>query len=449
MRHFARVLTTAILSIAIPAAAFGQDSTQQDSDTFASENAVLDTSILFSIGAREARQQLRGAFGWPTFQEGLVEGVYFRFDPDGYARFAPTPRLDTDVFEVICRPRTTICMGRKDGMQVTLNSRGQIQLEFSDLIDSDQFVLSDGISELPLPPAIRQPLDPRMELLLAAGGDISVRRNMAEVQRISLAGFGAVAPYLRWVAAKQDYTVLPRGWPVPNSGAVTDNTRLTQASVWQSPMPQPHVVTQMASVQDIGSANAPTDTDVAEVRGELNVLREMLLGQQAAVPTQAPAQLPALPTQPVQSETNDMLVARIDELMKITASLQEELHHLKTSNHAMAAKAAPTPVERDMVVEPTKPTRDVARHLEYLMTEVGLTPDVALMVVQQAQLSGQTSTEVAEQAHDQVVDDILQELRAQLPTLTESSDEANNRQVSPPVDYQLLSDYFRSVAPSE
>ena len=73
-------------------------------DSFASENAVLDTSILFAIGAREARQELRGAFGWPTFQEGLVEGVYFRFDPDGYARFAPTPRLDTDVFEVICRP---------------------------------------------------------------------------------------------------------------------------------------------------------------------------------------------------------------------------------------------------------------------------------------------------------------------------------------------------------
>ena len=70
------------LGLSFPVSA--QKVTADDSDSFTPENAILDTSILFAIGAREARQELRGSFGWPTFQEGLVEGVYFRFDPDGY-----------------------------------------------------------------------------------------------------------------------------------------------------------------------------------------------------------------------------------------------------------------------------------------------------------------------------------------------------------------------------
>ncbi|MEC8574047.1 MAG: hypothetical protein VXZ09_10465, partial [Pseudomonadota bacterium] len=100
---FATILATQLLSQ--PASAQVQ-APPRGPEVFASENAILDTSLPFAIGAREAQQALRGSFGWPTFQEGLVEGVYFRFDPDGYARFSPSPRLDTDVFEVICRPRT-------------------------------------------------------------------------------------------------------------------------------------------------------------------------------------------------------------------------------------------------------------------------------------------------------------------------------------------------------
>ena len=100
------------LFLSLSATAGGSQSQPRSNEAFASENAILDTSVLFAIGAREARQELRGSFGWPTFQEGLVEGVYFRFDPDGYARFSPTPRLDTDVFEVICRPRTHSCTAR-------------------------------------------------------------------------------------------------------------------------------------------------------------------------------------------------------------------------------------------------------------------------------------------------------------------------------------------------
>lgn len=447
MHHVAKTLSTAILGTFLSTAGLAQDATQPDpADSFASENAVLDTSILFAIGAREARQQLRGAFGWPTFQEGLVEGVYFRFDPDGYARFATTPRLDTDVFEVICRPRTLVCMGRKDALQVTLNSRGQVQLELTNITENDQFVLSDGISELPLPPTILQPLEPRLELLLASGGEISVRRNNNEVHRISLSGFGAVVPYLRWVAAQQDYTVLPRGWPVPNASVGHDNPGMTQTSLWQSPMPQPHVVTPNVAAQAPAPAiagNQQIGSDVAEVRGELNVLRELLLGQQPA----AAAPTPTLVPQPAAPGSTEALVARIDELMQITAGLQEELHRLKNPD-TVAADPMQTRSEYGVMVpeQPENP-RNVARHLEYLMTEVGLAPDVALMVVQQAQQSHQASADAVTQEHNQVVNDILQELRAQLPSGT--TEEPETTQMNASNEYQLLSDYFRSAMPDQ
>ena len=117
--------------------ATAQDQTSGDGDAFASENAIVNTALPFAIGAREARQELRGAFGWDTFQEGLVEGVYFRFDPDGYARFSPSPRLDTDVFEVICRPGTLNCIGRKGTMSVFLNGQGALQLGLDDVAEGD------------------------------------------------------------------------------------------------------------------------------------------------------------------------------------------------------------------------------------------------------------------------------------------------------------------------
>ena len=336
---------------------------QTPEDSFASENAVLDTSILFAIGAREARQELRGAFGWPTFQEGLVDGVYFRFDPDGYARFAPTPRLDSDVFEVICRPRTLVCMGRKDTLQVTLNNRGQVQLEMSNIAENDEFIMSDGISELPLPPTILQPLEPRMELLLSSGGDLVVRRNGAEAHRLSLEGFGAVIPYLRWVAARQDYTVLPRGWPVPNSLMSDESASLTQTTLWPSPMPQPNLAPQAApaGVVPTNSVDPQIGADVAEVRGELNILRQLLLDNQpqSAAVTAEPAMAQAV--SPQGTGLDEDLETRISDLMKMTEHLQEQLDALQTGH-------APQPTLGVVPAENAENTRDVARHLEYLMS---------------------------------------------------------------------------------
>ncbi len=447
-RKLALAVSTALMILpAVSVSAQQAQQTPAPEDSFASENAILDTSILFAIGAREARQELRGAFGWPTFQEGLVEGVYFRFDPDGYARFAPSPRLDSDVFEVICRPRTHICMGRKGALQVTLNNRGQIQLVLENVADSDKFSISEGISELPLPQTLLQPLEPRLEILLASGGELIGRRGDNEIHRISLAGFAAVIPYLRWVAARQDYTVLPRGWPVPNAVAAQEANRLTQPPSWQSPMPQPHVVTQtLAAEQPMANPNTTgVNSDVAEVRGELNVLRELLLNRQGDLPNaaQVPQPLPgaSFGVTPVHPTTipDQSLNGRLEELQNMANLLQSEiarLHGTVPQQQPMAqpqsAQDAPPAMEAKPAMADPSDASQVAKHLEYLMTEIGLAPDVALMIVQQQQQNA--AEPEPEMANDTVVNDILQELRAQIPTMENKNNE-----------YQLLTDYFQSV----
>lgn len=203
-----RLLLSTALCLFLPAVANPQDA------GFDAANAVLDTSRPFVAGAREANQQLRGSFGWPTFQEGVINGIYYRFDPDGYARFGANPRLDVDIFEVICRPGTVDCAARKGGLLVTLTQRGNLHLAIEDLAPHSEFALSDGVSVLPLPDRVLQPLDKPLENLLLAGQELIVTSGSQDRRVFSLVGLEAVAAYLRWVAARQDPSVLPPGWPV-------------------------------------------------------------------------------------------------------------------------------------------------------------------------------------------------------------------------------------------
>jgi hypothetical protein len=400
-------------------------------ESFATENAILDTSVLFAIGAREARQELRGAFGWPTFQEGLVEGVYFRFDPDGYARFAPTPRLDTDVFEVICRPRTYVCMARKGALAVMLNSRGQVEMQLENVMDTDRFALSEGIHELPLPGTVLQPLDQRMEILLASGGDFVVRRGENEVERISLTGFGAIVTYLRWVSARQDYTVLPRGWPVPNSVATQQATGLTQSAGWKSPMPQPHVINRTipatAVIEPVTILQNAAGEGVEEVKDEIKTLRDLLEARNQSTET----------AQTIDRQTE------IERLQFMVQSLTDEVAQLQQGGRpaTVLPAAVPLAVEPESELAEKPDARKLAMRLEYLMTEIGLAPDVALMLIQQ---SDETTSAVS--AQGDVVDDILRDLRAQLPV--EAGADGPTASVPAP-EYQLLTDYFRSEFSAE
>lgn len=213
-------------------AAFAQSAQQQG---IASTTQILDTSVLFAIGAREAEQAIRGSFGWPTFQEGFVDRVYFRFDPDGYARFSTSPRLDEDVFEVICAESSTACIAKKPSLDIGLTVEGKIQIKIEGITPDDSFYVSDRKSELPLPPTVLEPLDARLETLLASGGHLVVKREVETVQEISLAGFSAVATYLRWVAQNQSPRVFPRGWPVPAQVQTQQVGGLTQPGAWIAP----------------------------------------------------------------------------------------------------------------------------------------------------------------------------------------------------------------------
>jgi hypothetical protein len=280
----------AFLAAASPTMANSQTTPAPENDPqrvsqeiFTAENAILDTSILFAIGAREAQQELRSAFDWPTFQEGLVDGVYFRLDPDGYARFSPTPRLESDVFEVICQPgNVSACMGRKDRLSVYLGTSGQIEIRITDVAPGDTYFISDGLQDTPVPDRILMPLDPPLETLLAYGSELIVRRGADEVVRISLKGLGPVMAYLRWVAAQQNYAVLPRDWPIPGTATVTEGT--------VDPYPRPGLAAFAAGVPvapvDAGAlapASLPSSVALSDAQLQDILLRlqrlEQLLGQ--------------------------------------------------------------------------------------------------------------------------------------------------------------------------
>lgn len=302
-----QAFVAAFLAVASPMTANSQtvpapenDPRRVTQEIFTSENAILDTSILFAIGAREAQQELRSAFGWPTFQEGLVDGVYFRLDPDGYARFSPTPRLESDVFEVICQPgNVSACMGRKDRLSVYLGTSGLIEIKITDVAPGDTYFISDGLQDTPVPDRILMPLDPPLETLLAYGSELIVRRGADEVARISLKGLGPVMAYLRWVAAHQNYAVLPRDWPIPGTATVTEG--------FVNSYPRPSLAalaTGVAAVPMDAGALAPpplpssvalSDAQLQDVLLRLQRLEE-LLGQQATPSTPHPAPVATLPT---------------------------------------------------------------------------------------------------------------------------------------------------------
>ncbi len=403
-----------------------QQSVLATDGAFATENAILDTSILFSIGAREARQELRGAFGWPTYQEGLVEGVYFRFDPDGYARFAPTPRLDTDVFEVICRPRTHVCLGRKDALLVTLNARGQVELQVENLGASDTFAVADGINELPLPASILQQLDSRMEILLSSGGELVVRRADEEVERISLKGFAAVTTYLRWVAAQQDYQVLPRGWPVPNSGRVAQTPGLTQIQRWQSATLQPGnrniAIPRSTAFDPTVNVRQASAGHVSEVKDELKSLRNLLEKREQIDP-------------PHKQTAYDTELAQLHVMIE---NLARQVQALQPTHGETAGQPQAQPDKRIRPVgSDSQPGTSFAERLDYLMTEIGLEPEVALMLLQQGTVSDTTENDPTD-----FVQTLVRDIRAELPEI--AAKPAAKPAVSAQ-EYQVLTEYFRSV----
>ncbi|MEM7056347.1 MAG: hypothetical protein AAF557_02035 [Pseudomonadota bacterium] len=316
-------VAAAMLAVSLPFHALGQAQPAQDQgQQFSADDAILDTSILFAIGAHQAEQTLRSAFGWATFQEGLVDGVYFRFDPDGYARFAQNPRLDQDAFEVVCAPRSRVCAAKKGELEVALTPRSEIQITVAGAQEKDAFSVTDGQTELPLPPRVFQPLDIRLETILAAGGELIVRRDGNDFRRIPLLGFNAVATYLRWVASGQDSTVFPRGWPVPS-----EPVRLTGAA--QPAFQQP---TQPQQPQ------VPAYQQIAQQRQQVVSQGAPQSQQPQPVAVAAQESAPAQPQQPVAAPAQDGNMAA--SITQLQAQL-EELSKMMVRNGGVSPNPAP------------------------------------------------------------------------------------------------------------
>ena len=319
MQRVSYISTLTAMFLALVVSNPSQSQTLQESDGFESTIAIVDTKVLFAIGAREAEQQLRGSFGWPTFQEGFVDGVYFRFDPDGYARFSSSARLDEDVFEVICSPGTVNCIATKGPLQVGLTANGPIQIRIDGITPQDTYFLTDRKTELPLPPGILGPLDARLETLLGSGGELLVKRELEVIQSLSLVGFNAVATYLRWVSQQQSPRVFPRGWPVPAQSETQALGGLTQPGQWDSPNAGPQQVnwgiapTQQGQQQlqpqfnaqgssvGFGVQQAPNQFGTQQINqqqnaiqaaqmAELNLLRQTVLGLQNGLSNNQPSQ---------------------------------------------------------------------------------------------------------------------------------------------------------------
>ncbi|MEC7961794.1 MAG: hypothetical protein VX201_00835 [Pseudomonadota bacterium] len=423
-------------------------------EEFTAENAIMDTSIPFAIGASEARQSLRGAFGWPTFQEGLVEGVYFRFDPDGYARFSPNPRLDVDVFEVLCKSRTQECHGRKAGLTVFLTPQGQFQLALEGVIAGDGFYLSEGVSEIQIPERVLQPLDLQMENLLASSMELIVRRGGEEVSRHSLRGFVATTAYLRWVAARQDYAVLPRGWPVPNARANTPNQGRAQAASWQSPMPQPQVIaiTQPAAPEPAGLSPDRIDAQLQELRDMVTELRrppEVATGEDTTTALDEAARL------------EQLLLDLTDEVQL----LREPVGLQVTPPDTAEVDLGHSPAMIEPQIGQTSQHRTTEK-LSYLVEQLGLDLRTAVAVLELAEQELQDDGALVEPAEiyapsvptvssQPAQPDLLETLWGEInqPEVVEVEAAAPKieMEAKPPMpvtvrEYRLLSDYFASAA---
>lgn len=508
-----RATFLAVLVCFAPRPVIAQDA---EAPEFEIENAVLDTSILFVVGAQEAVQELRGAFGWPTFQEGLAEGIYYRFDPDGYARFAPTARLDTDVFEVTCRSRTVTCQANKGILDIIPTKTGQFQLNIADYVEGEQFYLIEGTTEIQLPAQIMKPLDARLETLLSSNGELVVRRGADERARVSLAGFGQTVAYLRWVSARQDYTVLPQGWPIPN-GAVAASPRLTAPEAWNNPMAQGQIE---SAAQPSAAVDLAADTDVDALRREVEMLRSLISQSAAApaLPQSAPAEAVAASTATIEPLV-DADAARLAALEEMVAQLSEGLviapicgsdasppclpNDLAALAPSVAASLTNSSPEETMPSRPAVPVlptfgapapestfdvspptdnavsvplqpnaapktqtaqRDKAAQVEYLMNEIGLDAETALMVLQLGPLGLGSSARTAAGCSDttlsvafsdemtrQALADLTEVMPGSRPSITtqpelntfELGSTANT--VGSTTEYIFLSDYLQSI----
>ena len=493
MKALIKTLVPALLTTLIHAPAQAENHISQTAENiFLPENAILDTSIPFAIGAREAQQELRGSYGWDTFQEGLVEGVYFRFDPDGYARFSPNARLDSDLFEVICRPRTLNCIARKGDLTIVVNGQGQLKLEMEGIANGDQYFIADVLSEFELPDRIWQPLDARFENVLAVGGELVVRRGQNEVTRVSLVGFSAVTSYLRWILAEQDYLALPRNWPIPNSNSGRTSTNLTTVSAWRD-TGSSRGETLAVAISDSEAATAINET--ADELAALRALVEQMTEQQTSpegvdttatqgidgadiatgIHVGAPGSMDAIGNYLVEIDELEFQLAKsfaqILDLESRVFELELAALHEDEVQESVAPADPPADDNEELLSENKEPLSIedsqsqnelvvMAEQIDRLTKEFGLEPNVAMLLLQLQ--NGETQQPPGTMTSLDQIDnlfaantEITQAPSANnQPAMVDEPEVLANQEVSEPKEirdetFVLLTDYFKSVAAAQ
>jgi len=426
-------------------------------EVFLPENAILDTSILFSIGAREAQQELRGSYGWDTFQEGLVEGVYFRFDPDGYARFSPNPRLDADLFEVLCRPRTLNCVARKGPLSMAINAQGLLQLSIEGVAAGDQFFISDMINEIELPDRIMMPLDPSFENVLAVGGDLIIRRGQNQTNRISLIGFSAVTSYLRWILAEQDYLALPRNWPIPNGNPARASPTLTAPDAWRNIAAGANNLQLQASQSALIEASNSTNEEIASLRA----LVEQMSGDSAT--STGEAMTSTTDRVPAHTSVPTAVEYELQKAMSKIAALEVELARLGANMQPNTVATTPvstaimsTTNVSSTMMEQTKPELVMlAEQIQVLASEFGISPNVAALLLRhQAETSGGEMDWDLQHINlligqGDAIDDLSPVIDAMNGQQTELAQEEEPIVANASSEFILLTDYFRSETVSQ
>jgi hypothetical protein len=198
-------------------------------DRAAAQEAILDTARPFVAGAREEEQFLRGPIGWPTYQAGTANGLFYRFDPDGYARFGSTERLDEGFWDVSCTPRPIDCIARRGSVAVGVDAARRPTLALDNFAPEARFRLGEEegpgrtLAELSAPAGISQLLE-TSELVPAEGGET-----------VPLDGLATVVAYMQWVEAGQPDDLRLDANPRHPIGA-------PPADVQQEPVPPPDPV---------------------------------------------------------------------------------------------------------------------------------------------------------------------------------------------------------------
>ncbi len=107
------------------------------------QEAVIATDRPFAPGAVEKEQDLRGTAGWPTYQEGVADGLFYRFDPDGYARFIEDERQEG--WEIVCMswPRTS-CTATRGEVTLTVSDNQRIDVAVAGAPAEARFFLENG-----------------------------------------------------------------------------------------------------------------------------------------------------------------------------------------------------------------------------------------------------------------------------------------------------------------